>query len=154
MTPAVPTVATSSLLDAAGGNDWAAERLMPLVYDRLRALAAKYLKDERPNHTLQPTALVHEAYIGLVDIRRVDWNGKTHFFAMAARQMRRVLVNQAKAKQAKKRGERLNESRSMRGLRSCPVRRSSCWQSIKCSRVSRASTPGRAKLPNSGSLPE
>lgn len=90
-------------LQAAGGPS-AAERLLPLVYDRLRALAGRYLRGERPDHTLQPTALVHEAYVRMIDVKRIDWAGKTHFFAMAARQMRRILVEHARAVGAQRRG--------------------------------------------------
>jgi RNA polymerase sigma factor (TIGR02999 family) len=81
-----------------------AARLVPLVYDRLRALARRYMRDERAEHTLQPTALVHEAYLRLQGLDRVSWRGKTHFYAMAARQMRRVLVEHARATRAQKRG--------------------------------------------------
>ena len=80
--------------------------LMALVYDRLRLLAAAYLRRERAAHTLQPTALVHEAYLRLVDISQVEWQGKSHFFAVAARQMRRVLVDHARKAGARKRGSR------------------------------------------------
>ena len=79
-------------------------RLAALVYDELRALARRYMRRERSDHTLQPTALVHEAYMRLVDVKRIDWQSKTHFFAMAARQMRRLLVEHARARSAKKRG--------------------------------------------------
>ena len=93
-----------SLLAAAGGDPKAADRLLPQIYAELRALAAHYLKGERAGHTLQPTALVHEAYLRLVRIDRVDWEGKSHFFAMAAREMRRVLVDHARRRGADKRG--------------------------------------------------
>jgi RNA polymerase sigma factor (TIGR02999 family) len=90
----------------AGGLDGprAADRLLPLVYDQLRALAASYLRAERPDITLQPTALVHEAYLRLIANDRIDWKGKTHFLAMAATQMRRILVDHARARDAHKRG--------------------------------------------------
>lgn len=84
----------------------AADRLLPLVYAELRALAARYLRSERAGSTLQPTALVHEAYLRLIKIERIDWKGKTHFMAMAATQMRRILVDHARARRAKKRGGR------------------------------------------------
>jgi len=94
------------LLEAhAKGEGKAADRLLPLVYRDLRALAASYLKKERPGHSLQPTELVHEAYLQLVDQDRIDWRGKTHFFAMAATQMRRVLVEHARASATQKRGQ-------------------------------------------------
>lgn len=96
--------ATEALLAQSRGDARAADRLLPLVYDKLRGLAAKYLRGERPGHSLQATALVHEAYLRLIDISRVDWQGKTHFYAMAARQMRRILVEHARAGSALKRG--------------------------------------------------
>jgi len=96
--------ATRSLLDHAHGNRAAAAQLMPLVYANLRALAADYMRHERPDHSLQPTALVHEAYLRMIDISQVDWAGKTHFFAVAARQMRRVLIEHARRVGALKRG--------------------------------------------------
>jgi RNA polymerase sigma factor (TIGR02999 family) len=86
------------------GDSNAASRLLPLVYDQLRALAARYMQTERRDHTLQPTALVHEAYLRLIDASRVDWQGKSHFFAIAATQMRRVLAEHARAHNAAKRG--------------------------------------------------
>jgi len=102
--PATRTQATH-LLDAhTGGDGRAVDELMPLVYAELRSLAARYLRGERPGATLQPTALVHEAYLRLIENERIDWQGKTHFFAMAATQMRRVLVEHARARAAKKRG--------------------------------------------------
>jgi RNA polymerase sigma factor (TIGR02999 family) len=85
-------------------NSGATSNLLPIVYDQLRALAAKYMQRERADHTLQPTALVHEAYIRLIDASRVDWQGKSHFFALAATQMRRVLIEHARARNAAKRG--------------------------------------------------
>jgi RNA polymerase sigma factor (TIGR02999 family) len=80
------------------------EGLLPLVYDELRQLARRYLSRERPGHTLQPTALVHEAYIRLVDQTRVDWQGRTHFFAVGARVMRNLLIDHARARGRAKRG--------------------------------------------------
>ncbi len=81
-----------------------AEQLMLLVYPNLRRLAQRYLAGERNDHTLQPTAVVHEAYCQLVDEDKVDWQGRTHFFAVSARVMRRVLVDHARARQRAKRG--------------------------------------------------
>jgi RNA polymerase sigma factor (TIGR02999 family) len=81
-----------------------AEDLLPLVYDELRALAANYMRKERPGGTLQPTALVHEAYLRLAASQRLDVQGKTHFFALAALQMRRILVDRARAAGSAKRG--------------------------------------------------
>jgi len=81
-----------------------AARLAPLVYDQLRALARSYLSGERPGHTLEPTALAHEAYLRLVEQDGVDWKGRTHFLAVAAIQMRRILVDHARRIAAAKRG--------------------------------------------------
>ena len=81
-----------------------ANKLMPLVYDELRELAARYLRGERRGHTLQPTALVHEAFMRLVDQSRVDWSGRTHFYAVGAEAMRRILIDHARAKGRAKRG--------------------------------------------------
>ena len=85
------------------GDREAMDRLMPIVYDELRRLAAGYLKAERRDHTLQPTALVHEAYLRLVRQDRVEWQNRAHFFGIAARMMRRVLVDHARRRQAGKR---------------------------------------------------
>ena len=95
---------TQILIDLSRGERSAASRLMPLIYDELRGLAARYMQRERPNHTLQPTALVHEAYLRLIDQSRVDWKGRAHFFAVAAEMIRRVLVDHARQHLAAKRG--------------------------------------------------
>jgi RNA polymerase sigma factor (TIGR02999 family) len=81
-----------------------AEELLPLVYDELRGLAARYMARERRDHTLRPTALVHEGYLRLVDQTRVNWKGRTHFFAVGARVMRRILVDHARRHRSEKRG--------------------------------------------------
>lgn len=86
------------------GDDGAAERLMPLVYEELRRLARHRLRGERLEHTLEPTALVHEAYLRLVEQRRLDWRSRAHFVAVAATMMRRVLLNHARDRVAAKRG--------------------------------------------------
>lgn len=92
-------------LTAGGGADRAsAEELLPHVYDELRQMARRYLSRERPGHTLQPTALVHEAYIKLVDQSKVDWQGRTHFFAVGAKVMRHLLIDHARGKGRAKRG--------------------------------------------------
>jgi RNA polymerase sigma factor (TIGR02999 family) len=89
------------------GDPHAAERLLPLVYDELRRLAAAKLAQEKPGQTLQATALVHEAYVRLVDTAKAQqWNSRGHFFAAAAEAMRRILVENARRKQADKRGGR------------------------------------------------
>ena len=79
------------------------DELMPVVYDELRRVAQKYLSHERSNHTLQTTALVHEAYLRLIDQKAVDWENRAQFFGIAARMMRRILINHANDRQAKKR---------------------------------------------------
>jgi len=94
---------TALLRDWSGGDQRALERLLPLVYGELRKLAASYMRRERSDHTLQPTALVHEAYLRLVDQRAVDWRNRAHFFGIAARMMRRILVDHARRRQAAKR---------------------------------------------------
>jgi RNA polymerase sigma factor (TIGR02999 family) len=87
------------------GDPSAAEQLLPLVYDELRQLAAQRLAQEKPGQTLQATALVHEAYVRLVDVDQAQhWNSRGHFFAAAAEAMRRILVEQARSKQADKHG--------------------------------------------------
>lgn len=82
----------------------AAEQLFPLVYDELRRLAQSYMSREQRGHTLQPTALVNEAYLRLVDLSRIDWRGRTHFFAVGATVMRRVLIDHARGRKSLKRG--------------------------------------------------
>ena len=79
------------------------DELMPVVYDELRRLAQKYLSRERTDHTLQTTALVHEAYLRLIDQKSVNWQNRAQFFGIAAQMMRRILINHAKDRQAKKR---------------------------------------------------
>ena len=86
------------------GDANAAERLMPLVYEELRALAQTFLRQQRPGHTLQPTALVHEAYLKLVGTSATRWEGRAHFMAVAARAMRQILINHARGRGAEKRG--------------------------------------------------
>ncbi len=86
------------------GNREALDRLMPIVYDELRRQAARYLKHERQGHTLQTTALVHEAYVRLIDQAGVRWQNRAHFFGIAAEMMRRILVDHARRRRAAKRG--------------------------------------------------
>src|SRR2546422_10673103 len=95
---------TTLLLDARGGRREALNELFPLVYDELRRRAHVYLRSERTEHTLSTTALVHEAYLQLVDIQRVDWRDRAHFLAVAATAMRRILVDSARRHRAAKRG--------------------------------------------------
>ena len=101
---ASPPGEITQLLKRLSGGDRAAEsRLVPLVYAELRRLAARYMWRERRDHTLQPTALVHEAYLKLIEQRRVSWQSRTHFFCVAARLMRRILVDHAREVKASKR---------------------------------------------------
>jgi RNA polymerase sigma factor (TIGR02999 family) len=95
---------TLLLAEWAKGNQDALNELMPLVYRELRQLAASYLRKERQGHTLQPTALVHEAYLRLVDQTNPTWQSRSHFYGVAARLMRQILVDHARRKQAGKRG--------------------------------------------------
>ena len=97
---------TRLLLAWSGGDTAVPEELMSAVYDELRHLARGYLRRERGAHTLQPTALVHEAYLRLVDHARTDWQSRAHFYGVAARLMRRVLVEHARRQTAAKRGRR------------------------------------------------
>lgn len=101
---ASPHDVTALLGEWSRGNRTALNQLLPLVYAELRRVAARHLRNERPDHTLQPTALVHEVYIRLVDQRQVDWQNRAHFFGVAAQVMRRVLVDHARRHGASKRG--------------------------------------------------
>jgi RNA polymerase sigma factor (TIGR02999 family) len=99
------TEVTRILAAVEQGDSQAAEELLPLVYDELRRLAAQKLSRENPAQTLQATALVHEAYLRLVDVKRAQkWNSRGHFFAAAAEAMRRILIDEARRKRATKRG--------------------------------------------------
>jgi RNA polymerase sigma factor (TIGR02999 family) len=95
---------TQLLIAWSDGEREALEQLVPLVYDDLRRLAAGYMGRETPGHSLQPTALVHEAYVRLIDQRRVQWRNRAHFFGVAASMMRRILVDDARKRRAEKRG--------------------------------------------------
>jgi RNA polymerase sigma factor (TIGR02999 family) len=95
---------TALLRAWSGGDPAAGEHLLPLVYAQLRRRAAHYLRRERRNHTLEPTALVHETYLRLVDQRQVTWQNRAHFFGIAAEMMRRILVDHARGHGAAKRG--------------------------------------------------
>lgn len=104
----LPGEVTQLLVDWSLGNQEAVDRLMVLVYDELHRLAARYMRGERHDHTLQPTALVHEAYFRLVRQDQVEWKNRAHFFGIAARQMRRILVDHARARKfAKRQGAEL-----------------------------------------------
>jgi RNA polymerase sigma factor (TIGR02999 family) len=95
---------TDLLLAWGRGEMGALDRLVPLVHDELRRLARRYMRGERPGHTLQATALVNEAYLRLIEVKQVRWQNRAHFFAMAARVMRRILVDAARARGNQKRG--------------------------------------------------
>jgi RNA polymerase sigma-70 factor (ECF subfamily) len=86
------------------GDESARERLIPLLYGELHRLARRYMRQERPDHTLQATALVNEAYLRLIDVNRVEWRNRTHFLALAAQMMRRILVEAARSRHRQKRG--------------------------------------------------
>jgi len=99
-----PPDVTGLLRDVSQGRKEALDRLIPVVYQELRRIAHGQLRRERPGHTLSTTAVVHEAYLKLVDLRQVQWQDRTHFFAVAARVMRRVLIDYARGRQREKRG--------------------------------------------------
>jgi RNA polymerase sigma factor (TIGR02999 family) len=100
---------TQLLVQWANGDKQALDDLTPLVYKELRRLAASHLRKERRSHTLQPTALVHEAYLRLVDQKNPDWQNRSHFFGVASQLMRRILVDHARKRQAEKRaGQRVS----------------------------------------------
>jgi RNA polymerase sigma-70 factor, ECF subfamily len=104
MTATPPEDVTQILEALSAGDQSAPARLMPLVYDELRRLAGRYLRRERPNHTLQATALVHEVYLRLIDQSRVNWQNRAHFIGVAAQMMRRILVDYARLHHGQKRG--------------------------------------------------
>jgi len=99
-----PQDVTRLLLAWNGGDEGALERLVPLVYNELRRLARRQMRGERPDHSLQTTALINEAYLRLVDLKNVQWQNRVHFFALCARMMRRILVDFARARHYRKRG--------------------------------------------------
>ena len=99
-----PNEITGMLLELTAGNHEVVDRILPHIYDELRRLAGSYLRRERADHTLQPTALVHEAYMKLIDQNRVQWQNRAHFFGIAAQVMRRILMDHARKTQADKRG--------------------------------------------------
>jgi RNA polymerase sigma factor (TIGR02999 family) len=105
MTPTHSHDITQLLLAWRGGDEHALAELTPLVYDELRRLAARYLRRERAGHTLQPTALVNEAYLQLIALPQTDWQNRAHFLGVAARLMRQILVDHARTHAAAKRGQ-------------------------------------------------
>src|SRR6266550_110050 len=102
-----PEDVTALLLEWRSGDETALQKLIPLVYDELRRLARRCLRNERPNQTLQPTALVNEAYLRLIRSSRVQWRDRAHFFAVTAQLMRRVLIDAARRRRNQKRGGEL-----------------------------------------------
>src|SRR3954470_18294899 len=100
----VQTNITELLRAWNGGDQDVTNELLPLIYDELHKRAAAYMRRERKNHTLQPTALVHEAYLKLLDQQNNDWNDRQHFFAIASQVMRRILVDHARGRHRRKRG--------------------------------------------------
>jgi RNA polymerase sigma factor (TIGR02999 family) len=102
--PESPTAVTDWLLELGRGDKPGLDRMLPVLYDELHRLAALYLSREGTGHTLQPTALVHEAYLRLIDQRRVDWRNRAQFLGVAAGIMRRILVDHARGRAAQKRG--------------------------------------------------
>jgi RNA polymerase sigma factor (TIGR02999 family) len=100
-----PGDVTHLLKELRQGNKEAAERLIPLVYHELHAIAVRRMRNEVPDHVLQPTALVHEAYLRLAQLQEIDWQSRSHFYALAASMMRRILVDHARAHRTAKRGD-------------------------------------------------
>ena len=99
-----PQNITLLLNEISKGNDLAIEQILPLVYDELRKISSKYLRDEYRNHTFQTTELVHEAYLKLIGNQQLSWQSRAHFFGIAAKTMRQILVDYARKRKAKKRG--------------------------------------------------
>src|SRR5262245_28795977 len=98
------TAVTQALIDLSRGDRAALDRLLPAVYDHLHRLAERELRRERGEHTLSPTALVHEAYLKLVQLEGITWQGRSHFFGACAQVMRRILISYARMRGAEKRG--------------------------------------------------
>jgi RNA polymerase sigma-70 factor (ECF subfamily) len=109
---------TQLLIRWENGDERALEKLMPVVYAELRRMAANYLRRERPDHTLQPTALVHEAFLRLIDQKSPRWQARAQFYGLAAQLMRRILVDHARKNQAVKRGGAYQERVSISGMES------------------------------------
>jgi len=104
-----PDEVTRLLLEWSGGSESALQQLMPVVYDELHRIARRYMSAERPGHALQTTALVHEAYLRLINVRRVQWESRTQFFALCANMMRHILVDLARRRRSIKRGAGVHE---------------------------------------------
>jgi RNA polymerase sigma factor (TIGR02999 family) len=115
---------TRLLAELEGGDSAAAAKLLPLVYDQLRAVARSYFRRQPADHTLQPTALVHEAYLRLVSRKEEKWGSRAHFFAVASRAMRQILINHAERRAAAKRGgdrQKLTLSEGLTPAQACEV---------------------------------
>jgi RNA polymerase sigma-70 factor (ECF subfamily) len=110
------------LAELTKGDKDAASKLIPILYDELRRMAGGYMRRERADHTLQATALVHEAYLKLVEQRSVDWQSRAHFFGIAAQVMRRILVDHARGRLREKRGGELQEASMDEALEFAPER--------------------------------
>src|SRR4030095_5079470 len=104
MNDRAPNEITQMLIELTDGNQDVVNQILPHIYDELKRLASSYLRRERSDHTLQPTALVHEAYMKLIDQKRVQWQNRAHFFGIAAQVMRRILMDHARKHQADKIG--------------------------------------------------
>lgn len=102
--PPSSSAVTRALVELSAGDASALDRLLPLVYEQLRGMAARELRRERSDHTLSPTALVHEAYLKLAQLQEITWEGRAHFFGACAQAMRRILISYARMKKAEKRG--------------------------------------------------
>lgn len=121
--PSVPQAEITELLLAwAGGDDQALSRFTPRLYQELHRLAHAYMRRERPQHTLQTTALINEAYLRLIDSRKVRWQNRAHFVAIAAKLMRRILVDYARSRQALKRGAAPEQVSLDQGLAVSPAK--------------------------------
>lgn len=123
MTQASPENVTGLLLAWSDGDQAALEKLIPLVYAELHRLARRYMRRENAGHTLQTSALVNEAYLRLIDAHRVRWQNRSHFFAVSAQLMRRILVDFARARQSLKRGGSASQVSLDEGLVVSPERR-------------------------------
>ena len=148
-----PSVVTELLQAWNAGDQNALERLMPLVYAELRRVAQNQMRHETPGLTLQPTALVNEAYLRLVQITDMTWHGRAHFFAMCSRLMRQILVDAARARRVAKRGAAPYEYRS---TRTCFHRAARCPTSSRSTMLSRHSkrwTLANVESSNCVSLP-
>ena len=117
----LPSDVTQVLARAARGEESAVAELLPVVYDSLRALAGEFFRHERADHTLQPTALVHEVCVRLLGSADANWENRAHFFAVAARAMRQVLADHARSRNAVKRGGRGRKRITLSGLKTPPT---------------------------------